>query len=156
MESKIIVVGAFVLFGAILVPAISGAFADAPAETEVVDNESVSISTASWEPVSKSSVATQFYDNETVYSNGSVVAESNYEWETSNGSIRAVENGTLEDTDEVAITYAYDEGKSDWLNAGSSVLGLLFTIIAIFSLIAGAMTLLVAITGIVDNAGGGR
>jgi len=154
MKNSVFVLALLLVFGLIAVPTIGVAFTQAPEDTETVTNESVEISTTSWTEVSKAGVATSFYDNETVYYNGSVVSESEYEWSTSNGSIRAEDPGTLSDADSVKITYSYDTD-TDYTVLGESVLRIVFRIVAVLA-VAVAGGVVIGAFGLLGGGVGGR
>jgi hypothetical protein len=153
MKNSVYVLAVLLVFGIVGVPTIGHAFTEAPDATETVDNETVAISTSSWTEVSTAGSATSFYDNETVYYNGSVVSESEYRWSTSNGSIRAEDGGTLADASEVDITYAYDRN-TEFTELGQSALTGVFWVFATLSLVVAAGVIFAAFDALGGGAGG--
>ncbi|WP_435360404.1 hypothetical protein [Haloarchaeobius sp. DFWS5] len=139
MKSSIFVLVVLVLFGVICVPALGASYSSAPTGTETVDNETSNISTSSWTAVS--SAGQTWYDNETVWYNESAVATSEYEWSTSNGSIRAVENGTLASASTVNVTYTY-EARGDWVQLGEGAVTLLVAVLGVLTLLVAGLFLL--------------
>ncbi|WP_138798011.1 hypothetical protein [Halostella sp. PRR32] len=154
MKNTVYVLAVLVLFGVIAVPTLSTAFAEAPETTETVDNETVAISTSSWTEVSEADATTSFYDNETVYYNGSTVSESEYEWLTDNGSIRADENGSLANASNIDITYSLDRD-TEFTALGQSVFEVVLWVIAALVIpVAGGV--LIGAFGLLGGGAGGR
>ena len=137
------------VFLGIFIPAFSGASV-ADTATFSVANEQTSISTESWTSVEEDGM--HYDDNETVYYNGSTVPESEYRWATENGSLRAVEGGTLTDASQVTISYS-GERQDQWSTVLVTMAFIFFTaLIIIILLVAGSVTVDAFTTGI----GGGR
>ena len=105
MKNPIETVALLVLLVFIGVPTLGMAVADAPLTPHSIANESVAVSTTNWTSVSADGVS--YADNETVYYNGSVVPQSEYDWSTANGSIMAVSGGQLDGANSVDISYTY-------------------------------------------------
>ncbi len=101
----------FVLL-AVFLGVFTPAFAGASGPTTFhVGNEATSISTSSWTTVDED--AQRYFDNETVYYNGSIVEETEYQWATSNGSVRAVPGGQLDDASQITMSYG-GERQDQW------------------------------------------
>ncbi len=145
MRDKIWTFVLLALFLGVFVPAFNGA---AGATTFSVANEQVSISTDAWTTVDEN--AREYHDNETVYFDGSVVEESEYRWNTTNGSIKAVEGGALANASQATIAYS-GERHNQWKRV---LTPMLIVIVGVAIL----LTLIVAGDAVVDaiGAGGGR
>jgi len=89
------------------VPAASVAYADAGTH-QTVTNETITVENDSYTSVNAGSPP--YFDNETVHYNGSTVNESDYDWVTGNGSIKAT-GGSLaaESPANATITYSYTQ-----------------------------------------------
>lgn len=150
MQNSYFVLAVLVVFGVVLVPALGSTFASAPGDVHTGE-ETVPISTNSWTEVNESDVES-WLDNETVYDDGSVVNESEYRWATTNGSIRAVEGGSLENASEVRVEYAFRRHGS-FLEAGQGIMQGILTVVAALTFFVGAAVLLSAAAAL---EGGGR
>jgi hypothetical protein len=138
----------FVLL-AVFVGVFTPAFAGGSEPTTFsVANEATTISTTNWTSVDED--GQRYFDNETVYDNGSVVEESEYHWSTDNGSIKAVEGGALDDASRVEIYYS-GEKKNQWSRLLIPMLLLIFTVFGVFLLWIGGDVIVDAI-----GSGGGR
>lgn len=133
------------------VPAASVAYADA-GTVQTVENESITVTTDTWTAVADGSAP--YLDNETVYYNGSLVPESNYAWNTSDGTIQAT-GGALANNSpaDAHITYQYRDA-SGWTVAGGKVLVVVFTVFAGLLVFAGGMFVVEAMGSY--RSGGGR
>lgn len=130
---------ALLLFGFIAVPAISGAYADAPVSNETVTNESLDPDVGNWTPVEQSREARSFEDNETVFANGTTATEgTDYEWSTENGSVYAYPGGILDGAENASITYTYTAGNEVTV-AGRETLFLVFKVFGVLALAIGGL-----------------
>jgi ABC-type sugar transport system permease subunit len=150
MKDSILWVVVVLLFLFIVVPGIGTTYTASPTTTHHVANEGVSIDVQNWTSVDNE--ASTYHDNETVYHNGSVVEESEYQWSTSNGSIRAVENGSLADASEVSVSYSYDQ-HGRWARLTRYGLYVIFAVIGVL-LVIGAVAVFSTSGG--SGRGGGR
>jgi len=150
MQNSYFVFAVLVVFGVVLVPALGSTFASAPGDVHTGE-ETVQISTNSWTEINESEVES-WLDNETVYASGSVVNESEYRWATANGSIRAVENGALENASEVRVEYAF-RSHGRFLEAGQGIMQGILAVVAALTFFVGAGFLLSAAAAL---EGGGR
>jgi hypothetical protein len=152
MKDSIWSLTVLLLFLSILVPAFGLSYTNSVTTTHTVANEAVSISTETWTSVEEEGAT--YYDNETVYHDGSTVSETEYRWATTNGSIRAVENGTLDEASQVSVTYSYDR-HNKWTRVTKNGLYILFAVFGVLILFIGAGVLLTA-TKAFGSGGGGR
>jgi len=137
------------VFLAVFTPAFMGASA-ADGTRFSVANEETAISTDDWTSVDEDGF--EYFDNETVYNNGSEVPESEYRWATENGSIRAVEGGMLANASHVTISYSGTR-QDQWSGLLKVMLIVLFTILIMLALLAAVS---VASDAIGSGVGGGR
>lgn len=118
------------------VPAASVAYADA-GDVQTVETESITVTTDDWTAVN--SGTPPYLDNETVYYNGSTVPESDYEWNTSDGTIQATGGDLAANSPaDAEITYQY-RNASGWVDGGETVLVVVFTVFAGLLVFVGAM-----------------
>lgn len=148
MRNSIWTFALLAVFLGIFIPALGGAFTSGGTTTSVA-NEATTISTDSWSSVDEDGV--EYLDNETVYHNGSAVEESEYRWSTKNGSLQALENGTLADADEVSISYSVRQ-QSVWAQFLKVGVGVFF-VVFVFMLLFAAGTF---VAGAIGSGGGGR
>lgn len=153
--SKVKGVFIVILLAFVFVPALSAGFANSPTETASVENETVAVSTSSWNSVDPSHPLVSAYDNETVWYNGSTVSESEYKWNTSTGSIKAVQGGTLDGADNVDITYSYDY-HDRWWHLGERVFLIIGTVFGGLLLFVAAGFVLAGVDQMQGSGGGGR
>ena len=133
------------------VPAASVAYADA-GTVQTVENESITVTTDTWTDVDHGE--SPYLDNETVYYNDSTVPESNYEWNTSAGTIQATGGDLANDSPaDAEISYQY-RASSGWTNAGGKVFVVVFTVFAGLLLFIGGMFVVNAMGSY--RSGGGR
>jgi len=150
MQDSYFVLAVLVVFGVVMVPALGATFASAPGDVNTGE-ATVPISTDTWSAVNESNVES-WLDNETVSENGSVVNESEYRWATENGSVRAVENGSLENASEVRVEYAYRQ-QGRFLRLGQGAVKAVIAVVAALTFFVGAGMLL-SVAGTLE--GGGR
>lgn len=133
------------------VPAASVAYADA-GTTQTVTNETIVVENDSYTSVDAGSPP--YLDNETVHYNGSTVDESNYDWATGNGSLKAT-GGTLaaESPANATITYSYTEA-GPWTRGATDVLYVFFAVFGILLVWVGGSFTTGAMGGL--RNGGGR
>jgi hypothetical protein len=149
MKDSTLSVAIALLFLFIVVPAIGASYSNAPTMTHSVANEGVEIDTQNWTHVDAD--ASTYFDNETVYHNGKSVNESEYQWSTSNGSIRAVEGGSLADASRVEISYSYAQ-HDRWSRITKNSLFVIFAVMAVMLVIGAVGVFMTATSG----WGGGR
>lgn len=150
MKDSILWVVVVLLFLFIVVPGIGATYTDSPTTTHHVANEGVSIDVQNWTSVDAD--ASTYHDNETVYHNGSAVDESEYRWATSNGSLRAVENGSLADASQVSVSYSYDQ-HGRWARITRWGLYVIFAVIGVL-LVIGSVAVFSSLSS--SGRGGGR
>jgi len=149
MKDSTLSVAIALLFLFIVVPAIGASYTNAPTTTHSVANEGVEIDTENWTQVDVD--ASTYFDNETVYHDGSQVNESDYQWSTSNGSIRAVEGGSLATASRVEVSYSYAQ-HDRWSRITKNGLYIVFAVMAVLLVIGAVGVFMTAASG----WGGGR
>lgn len=106
-----IVVFAVVLVAALgIMWAVGAEYDRAPEQAETVNDEPIVVDKGNWTATDHPDYALSFYDNETVRnSSGSQLSEgTDYEWNTTNGSVYWYESSTdVTDGEEASITYSY-------------------------------------------------
>jgi hypothetical protein len=113
MRLRPIASGAFVI--AVLLVMLIGvawaagaAYSDVPDKTELRDNESFTADVSNYSSV-PALAPTRFYDNESFYQDGTELDEgTDYAWNTSDGTVKFRESGTVDDNRTVNATYAYE------------------------------------------------
>lgn len=108
-------VGATVAFALVvltltgMVWAASAAYDDAGEETTTVTNESITADVGNWTEVNAPDYALEFKDDETVYNSSDVelVENTDYEWNTTNGSVKFLNTQNVSDGESMRITYNY-------------------------------------------------
>jgi hypothetical protein len=109
------IVSGVVLLGVLLVGivgvswAVGASYADAPEVDQTVTNESLTADPGTWQATDATGSAWTVYDNETVYDSGGaeLVEGTDYEWSTTNASVKFLSSGSVTSGESVTISYAY-------------------------------------------------
>lgn len=111
MSRAIVAIMGIVLVGAVSIFGFQAALADA-GQSEVVINESWTPDPGNVTTLEYSNRAGAYYDNETqVYDSTSTEVERgvDYTWNDDNGTVTALEGGTLDGATNATITYEYQQ-----------------------------------------------
>lgn len=154
MKHPIWTVGFVVVLLVVGIPILGMTIGDAPKTPTAVENESVSIETTNWTAVDADAV--EYADNETVYYNDSAVDETEYEWSTENGSIRAVEGGQLDGVSTVEISYTYFEHQRGVRILVTALRPFVYVLLVLGFVGVPIGFLMYGVAAIADNSGGFR